>query len=245
MRSIYCPLTSTEWQADLNLDTVKISGYLDGVKLIELDLSMSSTSKYHHGDLRAALLHEAALLLRNEGIDGLSLRKLAEKVGVSRMAPYHHFKDKHELLCALAAQGFDHLDQLMSDANLVPSDNLEEQLRSFVRGYLRFATSQPERYDLMFGRPIWKTGTPSDELKQIAYSTFRHYAEKVGGMISNGRLPEGSNPLRLAQASWATLHGLCRLMIDGIYVNAMDMDEVSEESIRVMLAMLSVERTDK
>ena len=97
----------------------------------------------------------------------------------------------------------------------------------------------------MFGRPIWKTGTPSDELKKIAYSTFRHYAEKVGGMISNGRLPEGSNPLRLAQASWATLHGLCRLMIDGIYVNAMDMDEVSEESIRVMLAMLRVEGTDK
>lgn len=199
---------------------------------------MTGASKYHHGDLRAALLREAEALLREDGIEGLSLRKLAERVGVSRMAPYHHFKDKHELLCALAAEGFHQLDRIMEQTPLTGEGQLGPQLTAFVRSYLRFATHHPEQYELMFGRPIWKSGTPTDELKQIAYGTFRHYAEKIAEVIPEGNLPSGSNPLRLAQASWATLHGLCRLMIDGIYVNAADMEEVSEESVRVMLVAL-------
>ncbi len=199
---------------------------------------MTSAGKYHHGDLRPALLREAELLLREDGIDGLSLRKLAERVGVSRMAPYHHFKDKHELLCALAAEGFQKLEQIMEQAPLTADGDLAAQLSAFVRAYLRFATNHPEQYELMFGRPIWKAGTPTDELKQIAYRTFRQYAEKIAEVIPVQKLPSGSNPLRLAQASWATLHGLCRLMIDGIYVNNTDMEEVSEESVRLMMSVL-------
>ena len=199
---------------------------------------MTSVSKYHHGDLRPALLREAELLLREDGIDGLSLRKLAERVGVSRMAPYHHFKDKHELLCALAAEGFQQLEQIMEQTPLAEHGELAAGLRAFVRAYLRFATQHPEQYELMFGRPIWKVGTPTDELKQIAYRTFRQYADKIAAILPAQSLPSGSNPLRLAQASWATLHGLCRLMIDGIYVNSADMEEVSEESVRLMMAAL-------
>ena len=68
---------------------------------------MSDASQnYHHGDLRATLLRVATERVVNEGIDSLSLRKLAEEAGVSRTAPYHHFKDKNALLNAIAAQGF-------------------------------------------------------------------------------------------------------------------------------------------
>jgi hypothetical protein len=47
----------------------------------------------------------------------------------------------------------------------------------------------------------------------------------------------------LAQVSWATLHGLCRLMIDGIYVNQADMNQVSDEAVRMMLAALTAKQS--
>ena len=199
---------------------------------------MAENARYHHGDLRAALLREAASLLRQDGIDSLSLRKLAERVGVSRMAPYHHFKDKNALLCALAADGFARLGTLVEQAHLQPGADIETGLREFVRAYLAFALDNPEQYELMFGRTLWKTGEPTDELRQVAFTSFRRYAERLGSLLSSSALPNGSSPLRVAQASWATLHGLCRLLIDGIYVDRRDMEEVSEEAIRLMLMAL-------
>ena len=52
---------------------------------------MTTKANYHHGDLRRTLLDQAALLLREEGEQGLSMRRLAARAGVSRTAPYHHF----------------------------------------------------------------------------------------------------------------------------------------------------------
>ena len=199
---------------------------------------MDKAPSYHHGDLHAALLREADALLRQDGINGLSLRKLAERTGVSRMAPYHHFQDKNALLCALATEGFHELEALVNLAELDEGQDLTQGLRSFVRGYLRFATDHPERYELMFGRPLWKAGAPTDALRETAFAAFRRYAERLGGIIQRANLPEGAQPLRLAQASWATLHGLCKLLNDGIYVDRADMEEVSEEAVRLMVAVL-------
>lgn len=196
---------------------------------------MTNASRYHHGDLRSALLQAASEQLKEQGIEGLSLRKLAEKAGVSRTAPYHHFKDKNALLCALAAEGFESLDELISQR--FEGETLRDQMLFFVRDYLRFAVDHPERYELMFGRTLWKAGTPTPELKSVAYRSFRHYTDKLAALTA-GQLPAGNDPLRLAQASWATVHGLCRLLIDGIYVNQEDMDAVSEQSVALILSAL-------
>ena len=68
-------------------------------------------TKYHHGDLRQALIDTATKMVEKDGVSSLSLRKLAEQVNVSRTAAYHHFTDKHDLLCAIAAKGFDILER--------------------------------------------------------------------------------------------------------------------------------------
>ena len=65
-----------------------------------------SRQTYHHGDLRAAILTEAARLVAERGADGVSLRELAREAGVSHAAPAHHFTDRRGLFTALAAQGF-------------------------------------------------------------------------------------------------------------------------------------------
>lgn len=199
---------------------------------------MSRPARYHHGDLRAALLREAGLLLREQGVEGLSLRRVAERAGVSRTAPYHHFEDKNALLCALAEIGFQRLDALMETLDFSAGDR-DVRLREFVHGYLRFAIDDPEQYELMFGRTLWKAGRPTASLKRVAHGCFRRYVERLGEPAQRAWLPAGADPLRLAQASWATLHGLCRLLLDGIYVDATDMEAVSDQAVNLLLAGLA------
>ena len=61
---------------------------------------------YHHGNLRRALLDEALATIRAEGVDGLTLREIGARLGVSRTALYRHFADKRALLTAVATEGF-------------------------------------------------------------------------------------------------------------------------------------------
>ena len=64
-------------------------------------------SSYHHGDLRQVLMDEAALMIKEEGEQALSMRKLAARVGVSRTAPYHHFQTNRRYCAALLKRAFD------------------------------------------------------------------------------------------------------------------------------------------
>ncbi len=196
---------------------------------------------YHHGDLHAALLREAHTMLREQGLEALTLRRLAERAGVSRSALYHHFRDKNDLLCSLAARGFERLEKLLEGADLQPDERLPGELRRFVHAYIRFATEDPEQYDLMFGRTLWQAGQPTDELRAVAYRVFRHYARNMAELEPLLTLPGQQSMLRLAQVSWATLHGLCRLLIDGIYPDPGGVEDISEQALAVMLASINID----
>src|SRR5712691_13247353 len=64
------------------------------------------TDRYHHGDLRRALVQEAVHTIQAKGVDGVTLRAVGQKLGVSRTALYRHFSDKSALLAAVAGEGF-------------------------------------------------------------------------------------------------------------------------------------------
>lgn len=198
---------------------------------------MSSAShSYHHGDLRETLLNAARARIEREGIDSLSLRKLAEDSGVSRTAPYHHFKDKQALLSALAADGFSQWQavakEIFDDHTLSPA----ERFRTFIHRYVRYAAQNPDMYELMFGRPIWKTGQATDDLKQVAYPCFQFQVEMTRYWQEKGLLPQGQDPLRLAQVTWGTLHGIARLLIDGIYAVESHIDEMCDCAADLFMA---------
>ncbi|MEH6649367.1 MAG: TetR/AcrR family transcriptional regulator [Motiliproteus sp.] len=196
-------------------------------------------SSYHHGDLSTTLLQAAMELIVEDGVDGLSMRKLADRVGVSRTAPYHHFKDKKALLSALALQGFrdysQQIDAVMSDPQLNP----EQQIQQFVRTYLRFALDNPQSYDLMFGQPVWKSGQPSEGLHTEAYRCFRSFVDQVEVWQKQGVLPASCEALRFTQVIWSTLHGLCRLVIDGVYVESDSIDVIGDTVLRLFRQQLN------
>lgn len=189
-------------------------------------------TQYHHGDLRSSLLTAAQRLLKEQGIEGLSLRKLGEEVGVSRTAPYHHFKNKNELLCAVAADGFVMWDeQVVIDKNF-HNDLASQELRfrSFVQSYVRFAYENPNLYDLMFGRPIWRERNYNTRsLKEKAYPSFQSVRDIVKNWQTLGLLSPEENPLRLTQVLWSTLHGIARLVIDGIYITGESSNKLSRQ----------------
>ena len=139
----------------------------------------TAKTKYHHGDLRRTLVDTAQAMLREEGIESLSLRKLADRVGVSRTAPYHHFKDKNELLCAIAENGFSQWLQIAKQTFAQQDKPLRAQYREFVFGYIEYAAANPELYDLMFGRTIWKSNSATDNLKNIAYPSFQYQVQLI------------------------------------------------------------------
>jgi AcrR family transcriptional regulator len=129
---------------------------------------------YHHGDLHQSLIKAAKEILRTSGLNSLSIRKLAEKTNVSRAAPYHHFKNKNELLCAIAEDGFLQQDALIEN-ELVSSNETDPMKRfeTFILQFLRFAAENKEQYDLMYGGTIWKNGTPTETLSNVSKTSFK------------------------------------------------------------------------
>ncbi len=181
---------------------------------------------YHHGDLRQALLTEAAALLREEGEDALSMRRLAARAGVSRTAPYHHFRDKQDLLCAIAEEGFRLFGESLARA-YDGSAPLRQQLRGFVDSYVEFAVSHPEYYDLMFGGRLWQSDSVTPGLVNEGHGSFRGHIEQVRRWQQAAGVSDGPDPLRVAQVTWSTLHGMSRMLIDGIYVDRGAIDSIS------------------
>ncbi|MCT2531313.1 TetR/AcrR family transcriptional regulator [SAR92 clade bacterium H921] len=189
---------------------------------------------YHHGDLRQALLMAAKALISEAGIENLSLRKLAGRAGVSRTAPYHHFSDKNDLLCSIAAEGFRRRYRQAQSTFNAPNLTAEQKFEEFICGYVRFAADNPEEYELMFGRNIWKQKNSTQELRDVAYPCFQHQLEMITSWQQAG-LIGGDNPLRTSQVIWGAVHGIAKLLIDGIYTDAAQIEEVSLCAVRLFL----------
>ncbi|NJN54346.1 MAG: TetR/AcrR family transcriptional regulator, partial [Anaerolineae bacterium] len=99
--------------------------------------------------MREVLLAETAVMIAEGGADSVTMRGLAQRVGVSRSAPYRHFPDKMSLLTAVAEDGFVRLQQQMSAA--VQGEHLLQDFYQMGAAYIHFALQNPTQYRLMFG----------------------------------------------------------------------------------------------
>ena len=161
---------------------------------------------YHHGDLRRALVDAARRLLEAEGPSALSLRAVAREAGVSPAAPYHHFKDKAELLDAVAQEGWEILGQQMAEAKT--STTGMQQLTALGVAYVCFARENPALYRVMYDAASDKEALPTEvqENKDSAYCMVRDT------MIEHGADPSNEIELELASAAaWCGAHGLAEM----------------------------------
>jgi len=130
---------------------------------------------FHHGNLRAVLLEQAEVMLREGGVDALSLRELARQAGVSHGAPRSHFIDRQALLDALAVQGFDRFADRIRAALASPGD-LAERCRLVGRAYVDFAVDDAALMELMFAA---KTTDPAGPVQAAAARLFQLFDDAV------------------------------------------------------------------
>src|SRR5277367_6148177 len=109
--------------------------------------ALNDPKPYHHGDLRRALLRAAIVIIEREGPSALSLRAVAREAGVSPAAPYHHFKDKSDLLNAIAEAGFEALGDAIKAAVTADTEN---KMGTIGVAYVKFARENPALYRVMY-----------------------------------------------------------------------------------------------
>jgi len=184
--------------------------------------------RYHHGDLRRALLDAALELVKEHGPSGITLREAARRAGVTHAAPYRHFTDKEALLAALAEEGFGRL-RAEVEAAISESGGV---LRSEAIGvaYVRFARKNPSQFRVMFGSEVGdKRRYPG--LMQADQAVFDLLSQAIRAAQAAGELPPG-NPARMGLVSWSMLHGVASLVVDGQMERAGVRDEAIEDFAR-------------
>ena len=160
-----------------------------------------SRDTYHHGDLKAVILGEAAALVAERGADGISLRELARAAGVSHAAPAHHFTDRRGLFTALAAEGWRKLAAELTGAR---PDFVDAAL-----AYVRFALDHPGHYAVMFDSSLVDPADP-----ELAAAQKAAGAELAHGVSTLTDARAKTDPQGAALAAWSLVHGFSMLWLN-------------------------------
>lgn len=174
-------------------------------------------NSYHHGNLSEALVSAGMTLLQDRAAEELSLRAVAEQVGVSRTAPYAHFPDKRSFLLAISAAGFQRLSDAM-EARRVAERGPREQVLVFGDAYVQFALDHPNLYRLMLA-----TMTPRNEGdgREQFPGQVQAEARRPHAILNAEFTKMVSDPARaeaLSQGAWAMVHGLASLVGEELIV---------------------------
>jgi AcrR family transcriptional regulator len=154
--------------------------------------------RYHHGNLRDALLAASLDILAADGVEALSLRTIA---------PYSHFRDKEDLLAAIAETGFQKLALSMAE-RAAGAKTAEEKIERLIGAYIRFAQENKPLFSLMFGREL-------ADLKRyptLAMTAGKSYA-LISAALANSAAPKEDVPF-LTVAIWSLCHGLTTLIVE-------------------------------
>ena len=162
--------------------------------------------------LRDEILAAAELLLLETGSeDAVSIRAVAEAVGVTPPSIYLHFADKNELLFEVCEKHFDQFDRFLEDAASQSDDPLES-LRLRGRAYVRFGLDHPEHYRILFMGRSEETPDDFEEKRMGRIASFSHLVEGVQRCLDSGAV-RGGDPVTVAVGMWAAAHGITSLLI--------------------------------
>jgi len=173
---------------------------------------MAKKNRYHHGDLRKALVDAAAALAAEQGSEAVSLRDVARRAHVSHAAPYHHFTGKAELLHAVALEGFRRMDMEMHAAMVRQHKGTPyARLAALGQAYIRFAARHPHYFKAMYRgvTPNKAFLDPDDH----SHKNFNLLVRTVQDCLGETGKP-GQKTMAKVLAAWATVHGMACLWVE-------------------------------
>lgn len=169
--------------------------------------------RFHHGDLREALIAATRELLIEHGPDGFTLADACRRAGVTTAAPYKHFRGKQEVLQEIISRGFDQLASANAKAVADGGPGTLAGITAMVISYLNFAVAQPAVFRLMFGhksnlRKVQHANESGNKclinvINEVAACSRKHGQKADAELVA----------IRL----WTFVHGTSSLELDGDY----------------------------
>ena len=194
----------------------------------------STRTSYHHGDLRAQLIAAVRDLVETHGPDGFSVAEAARRAGVSSAAPYKHFKDRPELLRAVASEGMDRLREAMTAAAAQHPEGSVESVAAIGKAYVDFARAGPGVFRLVFG--LTEGHEDDAVLQQKGDGCFAVVRRAVGHVLSLSQ--DDPVVLQRAHMLWTCVHGHSFLTIDrkteGMFAVAGDWEFLMAVSVSIL-----------
>jgi AcrR family transcriptional regulator len=190
---------------------------------------------YHHGNLRRELLDRAAQIIAKNGIENLSLRALAQDLGVSHAAPGRHFKDKMDLLRALATEGHNKLADYVYAAADAAGPNPLERYAALGRAFVRFSLEYPAYYQA--ARHPEVAAQADRELKEAYRRRMEVTADAARQAQAAGWLQDESVE-DVVTFSLAAVRGVAALLSDPLYLQLVghtDREALIERMVRLII----------
>lgn len=163
--------------------------------------------RYHHGDLRGALIAAGRAILEEVGVQGLSLREAARRAHVSHAAPRHHFPSVRHFLSDCAADGFDEFTEAL-DAAAATGTSPTEAVVAMAAAYVQFAADHRAMFLLMFDCDSLDEHTPA-----LAASGSRAHAALVTAVRAIDPALAGEDLDYRVASVWSLVHGFAHLML--------------------------------
>lgn len=186
--------------------------------------------RYHHGHLAESLLDAVDEIASKFGIEAVTLRGCAKRVGVSPASAFRHYTDKRALLTVFATRALNQLADAMEAAMLRAQEAGEDTFHAVGMAYVQFALAKPA-----FFRAMWR--------EETIYSRDKDYlaaAERLASYLQEGFVktiadedPSDFSPQELL--AWSSVHGLACLFVDGPVAK----DKEREEKLQLADAVLS------
>jgi len=169
-------------------------------------------SPYHHGDLKNALIAAGVKILSEEGVSGLSLRKVAHEAGVSHAATYAHFEDKQALLAAISTEGYRRLYRAIQVAVDRHRDDAAAQLVEGAWAYVKFALDDRAHFQLTMSGAV-ENEQRYPTLVETSRQSFALVVTIVEACQEQGVLRKGL-PHLVAVGVWSMMHGFVSLLLE-------------------------------
>lgn len=166
-------------------------------------------TRYHHGDLRAALVEATRQLIEEKGSDHFSVSDACRRAGVSTAAPYKHFKNKDEMVLAVMLESMDrHYREMQADIAPHPEGSLA-RIKALGQNYISFALREPGVFRLRFGD---FHNIPHPQLETLGHNTYGVVLDEVAKCLGEPGITDKVRERGFML--WSFVHGLSFLTMN-------------------------------
>jgi AcrR family transcriptional regulator len=191
-------------------------------------------------DLKEACVLAARDVIAERGVEHLSLREVARKLGVSHQAPYRHYPSRDHLLAEVMRRCFESFSRYLDARE--PNDDPRADLEELGSRYLRYAADHPLEYRLMFGTPWpsqmqhWALARDAELAALHAFDVLRNVLRRIHGAGPEQRARVDANALFV----WSTMHGLASIAHADAMPHLELAPEVEKQIVRHALSMVAL-----